>query len=212
MKINDIPSITKSSFIPGAGRNDKVVKFAFNESEGSVSQPIKINGGYAVYHLVERKPPGYASFEQIKDNTVAAMVRQQKKLEMLKQKADEMRSKIVNNDLNSLKQVDPGINVVSVDSFSVSKPYQAIGSDYDFEYTLFKLNDGQLSEPIKTNKGYYIVHMLQITPFDQKKFDSEKDSIRSSMIDTKKQAITAQWIQDLKDRADIVDNRDKFFR
>jgi hypothetical protein len=39
-----------------------------------------------------------------------------------------------------------------------------------------------------------------------------KDSIRTSMIDTKKQAITAQWISDLKDRADIVDNRDKYFR
>jgi peptidyl-prolyl cis-trans isomerase D len=212
MKINDIPPITASSFIPGAGRNKKISKFAFEESEGSVSQPIKINGGYAVYYLVERKPPGYANFQDIKDNTVAQLVRLQKKLDILKQKADEMRAKVVNNDLNSLKQVDPNIKVNAVDSFTVSKPFPAIGGDYDFEYELFRLKDGQLSEPIKTNKGYYIVHMLHITPFDQQKYDSEKDSIRTSMIDAKKQSITSQWISDLKDRANIVDNRDKYFR
>jgi peptidyl-prolyl cis-trans isomerase D len=212
MKVNDIPSITKNSFIPGAGQNKSVVKFAFGESGGSISQPIKINGGYAVYYLIERKPPGFMNFDEIKVSTVTPMLKLQKKLELLKQKADDMRTKVVNNDLNSLKQVDPNIKVNHVDSFTVSKPFQAIGNDYDFEYELFKLKDGQLSEPIKTNKGYYIVHMLHITPFDQQKYDSVKDSIRTSMIDTKKQAITAQWISDLKDRADIVDNRDKYFR
>lgn len=212
MKIDDIPSITASSFIPGAGRNKKISKFAFEESEGSVSQPIKINGGYAVYYLIGRKPAGYANFQEIKDNTVAQYVKQEKKLDILKQKADEMRAKVVNNDLNSLKQVDPNIKVNSIDSFTVAKPFPAIGGDYDFEYKLFRLKDGQLSEPIKTNKGYYIVHMLHITPFDKKKYDSEKDSIRTSMINTKKQSITSQWISDLKDRANIVDNRDKYFR
>ena len=123
-----------------------------------------------------------------------------------------MRAKIVNNDLNSLKPENPGIEIHSVDSFSVAKPDPTIGNDYDFEYELFKLKDGQLSEPIKTNKGYYLVHMLHITPFDQKKYDSVKDSIRTSLLDAKKQSITAQWISDLKEQANIVDNRDKYFR
>ena len=212
MKVVDMPAITKNSFIPGAGRNNKIIKFAFSENEGSISQPIKINGGYAVYYIVGKKPAGYMNFDDIKENTVAQFVRLQKKLELLKQQADEMRAKIVNNDLNSLKPENPGIEIHSVDSFSVAKPDPTIGNDYDFEYELFKLKDGQLSEPIKTNKGYYLVHMLHITPFDQKKYDSVKDSIRTSLLDAKKQSITAQWISDLKEQANIVDNRDKYFR
>lgn len=212
MKVVDMPAITKNSFIPGAGKNNNIIKFAFSESNGSISQPIKINGGYAVYYIVEKKPAGYMNFEDIKENTVAQFVRLQKKLELLKQRADEMRAKVVNNDLSSLKQENPDMEIHSVDSFSVSKPDPAIGGDYDFEYELFKLKDGQLSEPIKTNKGYYLVHMLHITPFDPKKYDSEKDSIRTTMLEAKKQSITAQWISDLKEHADIVDNRDKYFR
>lgn len=212
LKVTDMPAITKNSFIPGAGRNNKIIKFAFSESEGSISQPIKINGGYAVYYIVEKKPAGYSNFEDIKENTVAQFVRLQKKLEILKQKADEMRAKVVNNDLNSLKLVNPEIEIHSVDSFSVSKADPTIGNDYDFEFELFKLKDGQLSEPIKTIRGYYLVQMLNITPFDQEKYDSEKDSIRNSMLITKKQSITTQWISDLKEQADIVDNRDKYYR
>lgn len=212
VKVVDMPAITKNSFIPGAGRNNKIIKFAFSESEGSISQPIKINGGYAVYYIVEKKPAGYMNFDDIKENTVAQFVRLQKKLELLKQRADEIRAKVVNNDLYSLKPENPDIEIHSVDSFSVAKPDPTIGNDYDFEYELFKLKDGQLSEPIKTNKGYYLVHTLHITPFDQKKYDSVKDSIRTSLLDAKKQSITAQWISDLKEQANIVDNRDKYFR
>ena len=165
-----------------------------------------------IYYIVGKKPAGYMNFDDIKENSVAQFVRLQKKLELLKQRADEMRAKVVNNDLSSLKQENPDMEIHSVDSFSVSKPDPAIGGDYDFEYELFKLKDGQLSEPIKTNKGYYLVHMLHITPFDPKKYDSEKDSIRTTMLEAKKQSITAQWISDLKEHADIVDNRDKYFR
>jgi peptidyl-prolyl cis-trans isomerase D len=212
MQIQDIPALTKGSFIPGAGKNDNVIKFAFGESKGTTSEPIKINGGYAVYYIVDKFPAGYYSFDEIKANTLATIVRTEKKLGLAKQMAENMRAKIEGNDLNSLKQLDPNINVQTIDSFSVSKPDPKIGTDYDFEYELFKLQNGQISEPIRTKKGYYIVHMKSITPFDKQKYESQRDSLRTTMTESKKHEITSQWITDLKERAVIVDNRDKYFK
>jgi len=212
LQVIDIPGITKNSFIPGAGQNKTVIKFAFDESKGSISEPIKIQGGYAVYFITEKNPKGYLKFEEIKENTVTPQLRLEKKLDILRQIVQDMRTKISGNDLNSLKQFDPNIIVQQVDSFSVTKPNPSIGSDFDFINPLFKLQNGQLSEPIRTKKGYFIIHMLNVTPFDQQKFNTDKNLIRTGLIETKKQEITTQWISDLKERAKIIDNRDKFFR
>jgi len=212
LQVIDIPGITKNSFIPGAGQNKTVIKFAFGESKGSISEPIKIQGGYAVYFITEKNPKGYLKFEEIKENTITPQLRLEKKLDILRQIAQDMRTKITGNDLNSLKQFDPNIMVQQVDSFSVTKPNPLIGADFDFINPLFKMQNGQLSEPIRTKKGYFIIHMLNVTPFDQQKFNTDKNLIRTGLIESKKQAITTQWISDLKERAKIIDNRDKFFR
>jgi parvulin-like peptidyl-prolyl isomerase len=212
LKVLDIPSFTRNSYVPGAGQNKNVVKFAFSESKGSISEPIKLQGGYAVYYLIDKIPKGYQNFEEIKQNTLLPKLKIEKKLDALRQTAQDMKSKIAGADLNSLKQYDPSINVQKLDSFTVSKPSPLIGNDYDFINELFKLQNGQISEPIRTIKGYYIVQMLSVTPFDVNKFNAEKNAIRESMISTKKQAITQQWVSDLKERAKIVDNRDKFFK
>jgi hypothetical protein len=54
--------------------------------------------------------------------------------------------------------------------------------------------------------------MKNITPFDQAKFQQEYDKIKTSLITQKKQTIVQDWIAELKDKAVIVDNRDKLFR
>jgi hypothetical protein len=54
--------------------------------------------------------------------------------------------------------------------------------------------------------------MLEVTPFDQQKYNAQKETIRNTVYESKRQEITAQWISDLKERANIVDNRDKFYR
>jgi peptidyl-prolyl cis-trans isomerase D len=212
LQVMEVPAITKDSFIPGAGQNKSVSKFAFSESKNSVSDPIKIQGGYAVYQITEKIPAGYMNFDEIKNTVLLPRVKAEKKLDLLKQSMMDLRSKITGNDLKSLKTLNPQLNIQQADSFTVAKPYPAIGNDYAFDYELYKLKDGQISEPIRTQRGYYLVQMLHVTPFDSTKFKAQFDSIRNSLLEQKKQDILQEWISDLRDKAKIVDNRDKYFR
>lgn len=54
--------------------------------------------------------------------------------------------------------------------------------------------------------------MKNITPFNEEKYRAAADGIRTSLIAQKKQTIVQDWITELKETADIVDNRDKFYR
>lgn len=212
LKVTEIPPLTKTSFVPGAGQNQIISKFAFNESKNSVSDPIKIQGGYGVYLITEKIPAGTTGFDEVKETIIKPKVLLEKKLEILKQRTFDLKSKIAGNDLNSLKLADPSINVQVADSFAVSRPNQQIGMDFNFIDAVFKMTNGQISEPIKTDNGYFLVHMKNITPFDNETYKAQADNIRMQLLLQKKQSVTQQWLANLKEQAVIVDNRDKFFR
>ncbi|HEY3251568.1 MAG TPA: peptidylprolyl isomerase [Ignavibacteria bacterium] len=211
MPVLDIPVVSKGSFIPGIGNNSTVIKFALDEGKGAISDPIKLQNGYAVYYIVEKLPEGYMGFEEVKA-LVNSKVLLEKKLDMLKIQAQDLKTKISGNDLNSLKAVNSSITIQSADSVSVSKPNGMIGNDFDFNSIVYKMTGGQISEPIRTQKGYYLVQMRSITSFDQAKFAQESDKLRTELLAQKKQSAFQDWLADLKEKAVIVDNRDKFGR
>jgi peptidyl-prolyl cis-trans isomerase D len=208
----EVPSlVTKDSFIPGAGQNKSVTKFALAEKKGTISDPIKIQNGYAVYLIADKIPAGFAPFEEVKMTVVTNSVKLEKKLDVLKQQAADLKGKAGGN-INTLKTLNPQLMIQAIDTVSISKPPPAVGNDFDFNNAVFKLQNGQLSEPIRTNKGYYIVQMRTITAFDQNKFQQEYNALRTQLIAAKKQSIVQDWIAELKNKATIVDNRDKFFQ
>jgi parvulin-like peptidyl-prolyl isomerase len=212
MKPVEIPPITKTSYVPGVGQSKALVIFAFKESKGSISDPIKIQQGYAVYLITDKIPAGYITFDSLKSNALTQKVKLEKKLDVMKQQSIDIRNKITNNDINSLKAFNPQIVINNADSISVAKPNPQIGNDFDFDNAVFKLQNGQISDPIRTARGYYIVQMRSITPFDQNKFMAQSETIKTTLINAKKQSIVQDWIAALKEKASIVDNRDKFFR
>ena len=210
LKLLDIPAVSKGSFLPGAGSNSAVIKWAMENSKGSISDPIKIQNGYAVYYVVEKIPSGFLSFDETKQTVLMPAVLLEKKLEILKKQAEDVKTKISNNDINTLKNLTPPFIVMGADSMSLSKPSPAIGTDYDFNYVVFKMLNGQISEPIKTQKGYYIVQMRNISAFDQAKYAQENTKIHQELLAAKKQAAFQDWLNDLKEKSLIIDNRDKY--
>lgn len=212
LQVIEVPTyVTKGAFVQGAGQSPAVSSFALSENKGAISDPIKIQSGYAIYSIVEKFPEGYYTFEELKGTQLPSLVKQEKKLEILKQQADNLKGQI-SGDINSLKLVNPQIVIQTADTVSYTSPSPMIGSDFDFNNAVFKMQNGQISDPIKTNRGYYIVMMRNITPFDQAKFQQEFETLKNTLLNQKKQTITQQWLAELKDKATIVDNRDKFFR
>jgi hypothetical protein len=147
----------------------------------------------------------------VKTTLLPGYVKVQKKLDFLKPQAEDLRRK-VSGDLNSLKSVNPQIVVQSADTATVTAPNPIVGNDIEFNTIVYKMQNGQVSDPIRTNRGYWIVYMKSITPFDQAKYQQEFQNMQNTLIAQKKQTIMQEWVTELKNKAVIVDNRDKFFR
>lgn len=212
IQIVDLPTlITADGMVPGAGQNKIVNNFAMQNKKGTISDPIKIQNGYAVYLIADKFAAGIAPFEEVKATQVANMVKLQKKLDMLKQQANDLKGKSGGNIL-SLKASNPQLNIQTADSISASKPAPMVGNDPDFNNTVFKLQAGQISEPIRTLKGYYLVQVKAIDQFDNNKYQQEYNTIRTQLVAQKKQTIVQDWLAEMKKNAKIVDNRDKYFR
>jgi len=204
---NDIP---KESFIPGAGQNKNLLDFAFQNPVNSVYVPVKVTGGLGVYQIVGKIPEGYKNYDSIKMVMVKPKVIIQKKYAVLQQIANDLKSKIQNNDINSLKIIAPNYVYGTVDSMTFIKPNPQIGSDFAVNNAVFyNTGIGQVSEPIKGARGYYIIKLNSLSPFNEQEFLAKYKDIRSPLVQERSQYAYRDWFNYQMKNAKIVDNRDK---
>ena len=71
---------------------------------------------------------------------------------------------------------------------------------------------GELSKPFEGNRGYYIIKLLSKTEVDTAKFSAEREMLRTQILQEKRQRAFTDWRTELREKADIVDHRDKYFR
>lgn len=205
------PDVLKDGFIPGAGQNKKLMKLALESRPKKVFEPVKIQGGYGVYELIEKTPAGYRNFDSIKTTMIKPKVVEQKKFAVLKQMATDLRAKIQNNDIKSLSTLTPPSVVETADSVSVSKPAPKIGQDFAVSDAIFSLKQGEISQPVKGSKGYYLIQLNNVTPFNNDDYLKAYNEIRNGLLAQKKQSVVQEWLQKMQNEADIIDNRDRFF-
>lgn len=211
MQVSQTPEITKSSgMIPGAGQNKALFNFAFKNKVGSFIEPVKVQGGYGVYEIIDKIPEGYKNFDSIKNGMIKPLVVQQKIFERLKQAATDLKARIQGGNMMSLKGLYSMYNFDVADSVSVSKPNAIIGVDYGFFNAAFKLQNGEISEPIRGNNGYYIVKMLNITPFNEQDYIAKASEIRKQLMAMKQQSAIQEFMTKLQNDADIEDNRELY--
>lgn len=201
--------VSKNGFVPGAGQNQNIVKFGLENSVDKVFGPVKVQSGYGIYQVYQKISEGYKNFDSIKISMIKPKLQQKKKFEIMLKTAEELKGKIQNGDLNTLKAIYPQYAVETADSVSVSKPDQKLGMDYKVLNAVFSMKPGEISAPIKGDRGYYLVQVKWVTPFNEAEYTARIPEIRKTLLMNKQQTAVQEWMQNLQNNADIVDNRDR---
>ncbi|MEJ5306398.1 MAG: peptidylprolyl isomerase [Ignavibacteria bacterium] len=207
------PFNEKSEFIPGIGMYKQLVKFAFDNKVGEVSEVFPTSQGYVVAMVSDATDAGFKSFDEVKETIKQAVIKE-KKYEILKKKAEEMRKKIpAGQGLEYLKNIDTSIVITQTGLFNYGQFVGGgVGRDFAFNFAAFKLNVGQVSEPIKGNRGYYLIELVSKQDFDKTAFDIQKNTIRNQILQEKQNTIISSWMNELKKKAKIEDLRFKYYR
>jgi peptidyl-prolyl cis-trans isomerase D len=210
--VEETPEFTKTGIIPGIGYNDAIISFAFNNKVGAIAEPIYIRNGVIVIKVSNIREEGIRPLEEVK-STVRAYALKEKKLEKIRPDVDAFYKTLSpTSDLLVAAQSNPNVTAQVTGSFTPGTGPAGIGHDLKFIGTTLALKNGELSKPFEGNSGYYIIKLLSKTEFDTARYNVERESLRTQILQEKRQREMTDWQTSLREKATIVDNRDKYFR
>ncbi len=203
----------KADFIPGIGMYKQLVKFAFENKVGSISEVFPTSQGYVVVKVSDAIEEGVKSFDEVKEQIKQQVIRE-KKFELLKKKAEDARKKIPQGQgLEYLRTIDTTIVVNETGLFNYGQFVGGgVGRDFAFNFAAFKLKVGEVSQPVKGNRGFYLIELTSKQDFDKTTFDVQKNTIRNQILQEKQNIVINNWINELKKKAKIEDLRYKYYR
>ncbi|HTX17417.1 MAG TPA: peptidylprolyl isomerase [Bacteroidota bacterium] len=212
LQVKETGAFQKGASIPGIGINEAVMKFAFDKDLGDISDALQVNGGVAVFKISEVKKEGVRPFDEVKE-FIRPRAMRKRKMDLLKDVVTKVRAALGDtSDLSSVGSSDPRVTVASTGEFSPNAGIPTIGRDNAFLGAAMTLPVRKVSQPVEGGRGYYLLKVLDETPFDSAGFNAQKNILASELLQEKKQRIVADWLEKLKEKSDIEDNRDSFFR
>jgi len=211
-KILETPPFQKDAVIPGIGMNSAINKFVFKNKLNTVGEPFSIQNGYAVIMVSEIKEAGVRPFEEVK-KVVENLLKREKKTEKIKVIAQELRQSLALTDsLQKISMKNPAVSVQHLAPFTLGGYIPAIGRDLNFIGGIAAMKAGEISNPVESNRGIYIIKLITKSDFDNAAYAAQKEGLRSQLLNEKKNRFFTEWSDQLKKSADIVDNRDMFYR
>jgi len=191
--------------IAGLDKPREVVRWAFGAKLNEVSKVFTLGDKYVIAHLVDIKEKGTLPLEQVKDQVTAA-VRKAKKGDMLTEKITAQSSGNVRFEDLAQKL---GQNVFPAGNINFASTYvQSMGNEPKVIGQIFSLKQGQMSKPIKGDNGVYVivVDLVNEPPAPTDLAQNQKQ-----VADGRKQRSDYEVFNALKEKANVVDNRGRFY-
>ena len=166
---------------------------------------------YAVFKLDSIIPEGTKSFEETRNEIYRDLLKENE-FEATNIYAEEIKSDILNgSDFQSIKDKNKRIELVPSDKKKLSGSFISLGKSEQLVGALISSKKGSIIGPVKTLRGHGIVKVENIANFDSSNWEVSKDMIYDDLTGKKERETYSNWMKNLKDEADIVDNRKYHF-
>ena len=194
-------------FIAGLGPFRSAVRWTFNADVGSVSDPLETDDFYAVFTLDSISQEGIAPFEDVRTQVFTGMERD-RNIEASSNYANELKAKVeTGSSFKDLTENNKTLEYVPSDKKKLSSSFISLGKSEQLIGALLNSEKNNLIGPFKTNRGYGLVKILEISTFDSTNWTSQKNIIRTDLNRIKETTNYQNWMSNLKEKAEIVDNR-----
>lgn len=200
-------------FIASLGVFRGGIRWAFNNDTdiGSISDPLETDNFYAVFTLDSISSEGIAPFEDARSQVFASLTRD-KEEEATRALAIELKSQIDDGgSFESLKEKNEKLEYIPSDVKKLKGSFISLGRSDQVTGALINASAGDLLGPLKTNRGHSLIRVLEVSAFDSTAWQAQKDIVRADLTRQKQARAFQNWMLELKDAADIVDNRKYHF-
>jgi peptidyl-prolyl cis-trans isomerase D len=187
----------------GAAR--PVVRWAFSDaSMGKVSEVFETDTHFVVAVLTNETEKGAADFRDVKA-LVARALKEELKGEIIKEKLKGLSGNL--NELAAAYGSDA--KVFSTSDLKISSnSLPNVGQAPNVVGTIFGMELNQQSKPLAANNGIVIVNVLNKTPAPE---IADYSSYKNQLAESRKNSVSFQIKSAIEEKADIVDERYKFY-
>lgn len=187
--------------IPGLQDSREVISWAYESEEGSVSPPISLSGKFIVAMVDEVREEGIAPLDQVRTEVELAAMKK-KKASVFKEQMSGITNlqKLADKVGTKVEKAE----AINFNSFSVP----GMGREPAVIGKVVTLEEGQVSVPIKGNTGVFVVKVTKVIP--PPKVDNYTKA-RQQLNQEYASRVNLEVFEALKESADIVDRRAKFY-
>ena len=203
--------ITAGGYFPLLGnRTSGLVNSFLSASPGRVSPPYETEQGIYVFVLLARREAGPQPLDEVY-NRIATRLKTTEKVNVA-----STRMAPLLEDVRSGRSLEDAAHSRDI-RFAESKPFsrddfvQGVGRRNAFTGAAFRLETGTTSGVVATDRGAYVLQLLEKEPIDEVEFKAEVPKLVERLRAEKQNEVLAAWFSDLKEQAEIIDNRHLFY-
>ena len=188
------------------------VRFAFNNKAGLVSDVMENDQYYAVFSVDSLIDKGHKSFESVKTQLVNK-VRRTKQKSASRDIIDEIIIDLNANEktLSSFNESQKRFDTLKDESKTITEGFTSIGKSNFVTGALLRSSENDLLGPLETNRGWALIHVKEIAPLDSTEYEVQRELLRGTLKTKKQNQHLQAWLDELKDNAEIIDNRSYFY-
>ncbi len=183
-------------------------KVAFSLQPGNVSDLVKTQYGFHIIKVSAKETAHTKPFDEVKDSIRAPMMLT-KTDEDASKIADQLAAAIRKSNRTPLADLarDFHLEVAQTRAVAATDPLIELGNSSEAKDTIFRLREGEVSQPIRTDRGYVVLSLKQVIPAHQASLDEVRDKIVASLKQEKAQELARQKADELAKR---IKNGEKF--
>ncbi|MFH1853047.1 MAG: peptidylprolyl isomerase [Candidatus Neomarinimicrobiota bacterium] len=198
-------------FVPGLGQFRSAVRFAFDQEPGISSTPLESDAYFAVVVVDSITPAGVRPLTEVREQIVQTLKREKQEVAALAALVEIRKQVEAGADFATIKAENEDLDLVTAEVRTLSRSFTSIGLSNFLVGALQEATVGELIGPVKTMRGYALARLLNVAKLDSTELEVQYDLLKNSLLAAKQQQVFNDWLKEMKDAAEIVDNRKYYF-
>jgi len=171
-KGGDLGWITQGQTVP------EFEKTAFGLEKDKISDLVKTQYGFHIIKVLDKETAHTKPFEEVKDSikTPLLLSKADKQASVL---ADQLSAAIRRSNRTSLDDLakQSHLTVGETRPVAPADPVLEFGNSQEAKEAIFRLRQGELSLPIRTDRGYIVLSVKEILPAHQGSLEEVRDKV-----------------------------------
>ena len=196
----------KGEFVHTLGIVPSINSLTFNEDIGWVCQPRSVIENIIVFQIKEIQKSHISDLKEV-ESTIRLRIQREKRKNRSGEICIQIREKIKQGSEFEKIAEENSLTILETGLFGLQSMISRVGQDPSFSGTALRLNVGDVSSPVESDRGFYLIKIIDRMDADREHFQVEKNSLKLALLQQKRNMFLSAWHTALIERSNIQDFR-----